>query len=95
MEEAPGQYCHQEILWLYSLAWSVIEFIKVIHVVPATQVSTELLGLSLGATLSPTGQQRRLWTFLNVLTIIFLCTLMHGQHDHNLVKEVGSSLILY
>jgi hypothetical protein len=53
------------------------------------QVSSEVLGLSVSAHLGPTWHQKRLWYFLRGLTIIFLCTLLHGTGSRNFIRAVS------
>lgn len=45
--------------------------------------------MSLEATLGPTWRQRQLYLFLRVLTILFLCTLLHGQSDQGFITAVS------
>lgn len=53
------------------------------------QVTSEALSMSLEATLGPTRRQRQLYLFLRVLTILFLCTLLHGQSDQGFITAVS------
>lgn len=45
--------------------------------------------MSLEATLGPTWRQRQLYLFLRILTILFLCTLLHGQRDKGFITAVS------
>lgn len=51
------------------------------------QVSSEV-STSLSARLGPTWQQQRLWLFLRGLTIVFLCSLLHGSNSSSFINAV-------
>jgi hypothetical protein len=52
------------------------------------QVASEVLTFSISSQLGPTWQQQRLWLFLRGLTIVFLCSLLHGSETSSFITAV-------